>query len=79
MTDYYNVFLHYLPEGESFGEDARKFDRMPQVGDHINLDGHYYEVVSIVTDLNKQSVPDAYVKSIGDSSDFVRYLNKKSK
>ncbi|MCG2836024.1 hypothetical protein L6J37_04010 [Photobacterium sp. WH77] len=64
----YEITLAWREEGQiKESPDPIKMDFCPRVGDVINLDGYYHEVVSVEYKSNQSIWPTVYVNVIGDS------------
>lgn len=76
----YEVKMAYLKDGCIFEEkDAIKMDYCPRVGDVINTDGYYQEVISVMYKSNQSVWPTIYVNIIGDSNEHDEWVSKKLK
>ena len=76
----YEVSIAYLKGGCIFEEeDTIKMDYCPRVGDVINTDGGYQEVMSVLYKSNQSVWPTIYVNIIGDSNDYDKWVIKKLK
>ncbi|MEJ6080174.1 hypothetical protein MT391_16805 [Vibrio sp. 1-Bac 57] len=75
----YEVTIEWLEDRKLVNTsfDPIKMDYAPRVGDVINVDGIYNEVISIVYKSNQPIWLTAYVNIIGDSLEHEKWVKEK--
>ena len=79
-TVIYEVSIEWLENGKLVNTsfDPIKMDYAPRVGDVINVDGIYHEVISVAYKSNQSVWLTAYVNIIGDSVTHEKWIKEKA-